>query len=157
MAGAAADERAQAGDQLFGLEGLGEIIVGARIEARDLVRPAVARGEHEDGHVLAFLAPLVEHGEPVHLGQAEIEDDGVIGFVGAEEMTVLAIGGEIDRIARAFERRAELPPQIGFVFDDQDAHVVPSVKSVIAFPTREVATKLRKLNGIAGRGKCEKG
>ena len=37
-------------------------------------------------------------------------------------MAVLAVGGEIDRITRAFERRAQLPAEIGFVFDDQNAH-----------------------------------
>ena len=37
-------------------------------------------------------------------------------------MAVLAVGGEVDGIARALERRAQLPPEIGFVFDDQDTH-----------------------------------
>ena len=37
-------------------------------------------------------------------------------------MAVLAVGGEIDRIARAFERGPQLPAQIGFVLDDQDPH-----------------------------------
>ena len=118
----AADQRAQAGDQLLGLERLGEIIVGAGIEPRDLVRPAVARGQHQHRHLAAFLAPAVEHGEPVDLGQAEIEDHRVIAFGRAEIMAVLAVGGEVDGIARAFERRAQLPAEIGFVFDDQDAH-----------------------------------
>src|SRR3990167_795428 len=36
-----ADQRAQAGDQFLGLEGLCEIVVGAGIESGDLVRPAV--------------------------------------------------------------------------------------------------------------------
>ena len=37
-------------------------------------------------------------------------------------MAVLAVGREIDGIAGALERRAELAPEIGFVFDDQNAH-----------------------------------
>ena len=37
-------------------------------------------------------------------------------------MAVLAVGGEVDRIARALERRAQLPPEIGLVFNDQDTH-----------------------------------
>ena len=37
-------------------------------------------------------------------------------------MAVFAVGGEVDRITGALERRAQLPPQIGFVFDDQNAH-----------------------------------
>ena len=37
-------------------------------------------------------------------------------------MAILPIGGEVDRIARTFERRAQLAAEIGFVFDDQDTH-----------------------------------
>jgi hypothetical protein len=40
-------------------------------------------------------------------------------------VAVLAVGREVDRIARAFERRAELATEIGFVFDDQNAHSCP--------------------------------
>ena len=67
-------------------------------------------------------SPAVEHGQSVHLGQAEIEDDRIIGLGRAEIMAVLAIGGEIDRITGAFEGGAQLAAQIGFVLDDQDPH-----------------------------------
>ena len=70
----------------------------------------------------AFLAPAVEHGQAVDFGQPEIEDHRVIALGRAEVMAVLAVGGEIDGIAGAFERRAQLAPEIGFVFDDQNAH-----------------------------------
>jgi hypothetical protein len=40
-------------------------------------------------------------------------------------MALLAIGGEIDRIARAFQRVTELLPQVRFVLDDQKSHVFP--------------------------------
>src|SRR3546814_4701546 len=52
---------------------LGEIIVGTGIEPRYLVRPAIARGEHQHGHRALLLAPAVEHRQPVDLGQAEVE------------------------------------------------------------------------------------
>ena len=76
------------------------------------------------GMLRAFLAPAVEHGQPVDLGQAEVEDDRVVVFGRAEIMAVLAVGGEIDGIAGAFERRAQLAPEIGFVLDDQNAHAM---------------------------------
>ena len=37
-------------------------------------------------------------------------------------MAVLAVGGKIDGVTRALERRAQLAPKIGFVLDDQNAH-----------------------------------
>ena len=125
IARGAADQGAQPGDQFLGLERLGDIVVGAGIEAGHLVRPAVARGEHQDRGGLAFLAPAVEHGQPVDLRQAEIEDDRVILLVGAEIEALLAIGGEIHRIARAFQRVAELLPQVRLILDDQQSHVIP--------------------------------
>jgi hypothetical protein len=38
-------------------------------------------------------------------------------------MAILPVGGEIDGIARALERRAQLPAKVRFVFDDENAHV----------------------------------
>src|SRR3546814_16029250 len=61
--------------------------------------------------------------QPVDLGQAEVEYHGVIGFGRAQEMPFLALGGEVDRIARAFERVLELLAQAGLILDDQNAHV----------------------------------
>src|SRR3546814_3733477 len=58
--------------------------------------------------------------QPVDLGQAEVEYHGVIGFGRAQEMPFLAIGGEVDRIARAFERVLELLAQAGLILDDQN-------------------------------------
>src|SRR3546814_15278748 len=46
-----------------------------------------------------------------------------LGFGRAQEMPFLAIGGEVDRIARAFERVLELLAQAGLILDDQNAHV----------------------------------
>src|SRR3546814_11364516 len=84
-----------------------------------LFRSAIARGEHQHGHRALLLAPAVEHRQPVDLGQAEVEYHGVIGFGRAQEMPFLAIGGEVDRIARAFERVLELLAQAGLILDDQ--------------------------------------
>src|SRR3546814_12723711 len=94
----------------------------AGVEPRHLVRPAVARGEDEHGKIALFLAPAVEHGQPVDLAQAEVEDRGVIILGRAEEMAVLAVGREIDGIAIAFERGLELGPQRRFVFDTHNPH-----------------------------------
>ena len=70
----------------------------------------------------AFLAPAVEDGQAVDFGQAEVEHDRVVAFGRAQEMPLLAVGGEVDGIACALQRGAELLAQIGFVLDDQYAH-----------------------------------
>src|SRR3954454_22589704 len=48
---AAAQQRAQAGKELLALEGLDEVVVGARVQALDARLQGVAGGEHEDRHV----------------------------------------------------------------------------------------------------------
>src|SRR6185369_13337739 len=106
------------GNQFLGLEWLCEVIVGSRVEACDLVRPAVTRRQNEHGHLPPFLSPAIEDGESVDLRQAQVEDYRVVVFGRAQIVSVLAVGREVDGIARALESRAKLTPEIGFVFDD---------------------------------------
>ena len=125
VARGAADQRAQAGNQFLGLERLGDIIVGAGIEARYLVRPAVARGQHEHRGSLALFAPAVENGQPVDFRQTEIEHDRVVILGLSEKEAFLAVARRVDRITRPFERVLQLLAEIGFVLDDQNAHCDP--------------------------------
>ncbi len=90
---------ADAGQQLLHVEGLGHVVVGSRIHAGDLVAPAVAGGEDDDGHVALGAAPLLEHADAVHLGQAGVEDDEVVRLGLAEEEAVLAVESGVDGVA----------------------------------------------------------
>ena len=123
MAGRAAQQRADARQHLLEMEGLGDVVVGAGVEALHLVAPAVARGEHQHRHGAAGAPPGLEHRDAVHLGQADVEDDGVIGLGLAEEVALLAVEGAIDHIARVGERGGELPVEIGIVLDDEETQV----------------------------------
>ena len=71
-----AQDGPDAGDQLARAERLGQVVVGAELEAEQLVELVVAGGEHDDrdGRVAAELAGDVE---PVEPGQAEVEHDEV--------------------------------------------------------------------------------
>jgi hypothetical protein len=40
-----------AGEELFDVEGLGDVVVGAGVEGDDLVAAAGSAEEHDDGHV----------------------------------------------------------------------------------------------------------
>ena len=63
-------------------------------------------------------------------------------------MAVLAVGGEVDRIAGALERRAQLPPEIGFVLDDQDAHAMSSLGNRFADSNTREAERLLDRNEL---------
>ena len=125
MAGAAAHQRAHAGQHFLHVEGLGDIVVGAGIEARHLVAPAVARGEDQHRHLAPGPAPFLEDADAVEHRQAEIEHHRVIGFGVAEEVALLAVRGLVDDIARIGEGGHQLPVQIGIVFNDKHAHLFP--------------------------------
>jgi len=103
-AGGAAQQRAQPCQQFFGMERLGQIIIGPGIKACHLVAPAIARGQDQDWHHLAGLAPILQYRDAIHLGQAEIQDHRVIRFGVTQEMTFLAIFGAVDHIAGISQR-----------------------------------------------------
>ena len=125
VTGRPAGQRAQTSQQFFGMEGLGEIVVGARVEAGDLLRPAVARRQDQHGKALAGLAPALQHRHPVHLGQAEIQHDDIIGFGIAQEMAILAIQRGVHGIAGILKGTPKLAVQVRIVFNDKRTHLFP--------------------------------
>ena len=121
VAGSAAHLGADARQQLLHVEGLGDVVVGAGVHAGHLVAPAVAGGEDDHRHLALGAAPLLEHADAVHLRQAGIEDDDVVGLGLAEEVAFLAVEGRIDGVARVRQGRTQLAIEIAIILDDQDA------------------------------------
>ena len=121
VAGRAAQQRAHARQHFLEMKWLGDIIVGAGVEALHLVAPAVARGQHEHRHGAAGAAPGFQDRDAVHLRQADIENDRVVGFGLAEIMALLAVEGAIDDIAGVGQRGGELAVEIGVVLDHEEA------------------------------------
>ena len=104
------------------MEGLGDIIVGARIEPLHLVAPAVTRGQNEHRHLFLIAAPFLEHADAVQHGQAKVEDDCIIGLRLAQIVAFLAILGAVNHVACVGESGNKLTVQVGVVFDNEDAH-----------------------------------
>ncbi len=81
----------QVRQQFLEAERLGQIVVGAEVEALDAVLDRVARAEDHHRFVEAGLAPFAQQVEPVAVGQAQVEHDGVVtGF--AQGIARLAAG-----------------------------------------------------------------
>ena len=127
VADRAAQQRADARQHFLEMEGLGDIVVGAGVEALHLVAPAVARGQHQHRHGAAGAAPRLDHRDAVHLGQADVEDDRVVGLGLAEVMALLAVEGAVDHVAGIGQRGRELAVEIGVVLDDEQAQVFPQL------------------------------
>ena len=130
MAGGAAHQRPQPRQHLLHMERLGDVIVGAGVDALDLVAPPVAGGQDQDRHRAPGLAPRLEDRDAVALGQADVEHDRVIGLGVAAKPAFLAIESAVDRIARRLERGGDLAIEIAIVFDNQKSHPLPHLPDV---------------------------
>ena len=131
VADRAAQQRAHARQHFLEMEGLGHVIVGAGVEALHLVAPAVARGQHEHRHGAPIAPPGFQHRDAIHLWQADVEDDGVVGLELAQIMAFLAVEGAIDDIAGVGQRGGELAVEVGVVLDDEKAQGIISGWSIV--------------------------
>ena len=115
---AAAQERAQPGEQLLALERLDEVVVGAGVEALDARLDRVARGEHEDRHVVGG-AQAPRDLDAVELRQPEVEDHevGVVGRGLVERG--LAVAGDAHVVAVQPQRALEDLGDLVVVLDDE--------------------------------------
>ena len=121
VTGRAAQQRANPRQHFFEMKGLGDIVVGAGIEALHLVAPAVARGEDQNRHHPLVAAPCLQHRDAVHLRQADVENDGVIGLAVAEEVPLLAVERPVDHITGIRQRGRQLTVEIGVILDNEQA------------------------------------
>ena len=133
MAGGTPQQRPNTGEHFLEVKRLRHVIVRPGIEALDLVAPAIPRGEDQDGHGAAGSTPRLEHGESVHLRQADVQDHGIIRFALAEIVPLLAVEGTIDRIAGIGESRRELPIEIRIILDHEETQ--GEILPLIAMPT----------------------
>src|SRR5262245_39547886 len=163
VAGRTPQECADACENLLEMKGLCDVIVGTSIEALDLVAPAVARRKDEDWHRPAGAAPSLEHRDAVHLGQTDIEDNGVIGLAFAEKMALFAVEGTIDDITCVDERRRKLPVEVRIVLDHEETQgqasyqcgqhrftQAESAAAAVTLPLHKIAGKVEK--GRQGAG-----
>jgi hypothetical protein len=73
----AAQQGAQTSQQFREREGLGEVVIGARIEALDPISDGVTSGQYQDRHVVAGLAQRAGGFDAVEPGHHHIHDDDI--------------------------------------------------------------------------------
>ena len=120
LGAAPAQQRPDPRQELLEGERLGEVVVRARVEARDPVGHAVPRGQHQDRRPdRPLLAQRPADREAVPLRQHHVEDDEVVGRSPRGQVEGRrAVGGDLDRIAfllaapagRSSRPCARLPP-----------------------------------------------
>ena len=121
-AGGVAERHADSREQLAGAERFAHVVVGARVERRDLVALLTARRQHDHGHGGPF-AYATDHVQAIHVGQAEVDDDDV-RLTGADLDHAIGSGRRLEEpIALPLERGPEEFADLGLVLDDDDDRV----------------------------------
>jgi hypothetical protein len=117
--------------QLLEVEGLGEVVVGAGIEAFDAVVDGAARGQHEDGGAKARGAKFAADGVAVLHRQHDIEDDDVVLVDGGLVEGLFAVAGDIDGIGLFAEAFGDKSGDPGLVFNQQNPHAERPSSSIV--------------------------
>src|SRR6266849_1270466 len=119
----AAEQRFDARQQFARAERLGDVIVGAHLQAHDAVGFFAARGEHEDGETIERIIPAdfpanVEAGKP---RKHEVEKQEIRRRFLEGAQAAAAVEGGVD--LKTFIRKvvANQFDDIAVVFDDQNA------------------------------------
>jgi len=115
-------ERRDARDELFGCEGLREVIVGADREAEHAIGHRVARGEHQHGLLAATRAQLAQPAESIHPRQPDVQHEEVHLGDAKGRIRRFRARDRVDHVARAAQRFGEAVGQQVVVFDDEHAH-----------------------------------
>jgi hypothetical protein len=118
----AAKEGTDAGEELGEGKRFDEIVVRAAIESGDAISYAVAGSEHKDRGVAASSAELTTEGKPIHLGEHDIEDDGVIVVIDSEGETRFSVVGDITGISPFGETLSNKCGELRLIFDDEYTH-----------------------------------
>lgn len=128
--GIAPMQRLEARGQLDERKGLGEIVVGAVLQAADAVVDIAECAQHQHRRGLAALAQRLQHLDAVHFRQHAVEDDGVERLLRRVEARA-SVGGDFHGVAVARQALNQEVAHFRIVLDDQDFHC-----AVDALPTR---------------------
>jgi D-alanyl-D-alanine carboxypeptidase/D-alanyl-D-alanine-endopeptidase (penicillin-binding protein 4) len=127
----APQERTHARPELVQAEGLGQVVVGARVEPGDAVGNGVARRDDQHAHPVAGPADLLQQVEAALARQPEVEQHQAVGLRarGERRPPGLAVAHPVDRVAVLLQRLLQRLADHGVVFDEEDAHGSPSADS----------------------------
>ena len=115
----ATQQRVHARDQLLQVGRLDDIVVGARLEAGDLVARRIARREDQHRYAETCVAKLAQHLEPAHRRQADIEDDAGVLPRACTRQSGTTVAHPVHLVPCMLERGLQAGAQQGIVLDEQ--------------------------------------
>ncbi len=142
-----------AGDQLFAVERLGHVIVGAETEAADLAVHLGNAREDQDRRLHLGDAQFLEHVVTVHVREVEVEQDDIVIIQLAQIEALFAKIGRID--IEAFGGQHELDRFCcgRLVFDQQYSHGRPPCPDLPwLVPVGKKPSPVLPRSGVNGKG-----
>src|SRR5438105_1599851 len=116
-----AQYRVDPGEKLARIEGLGQVVIGAHLQADDAVDIVALGGEHDDRRCRGLRAQPPADGKPVLAWQHEIEDHQVVALACELLVHAARIGHRLHLVALAAEVAHQEIAQALVVVDDEDA------------------------------------
>jgi hypothetical protein len=103
----AAEHGLDAREELHEAERLGHVVVGAELQADDLVDLLPARGQHDHRSPAPVPAQLLADIEAAFLRQHDVEHDQVVISARREPQTFVAVAGHLDGVFLELEAVAQ--------------------------------------------------
>jgi hypothetical protein len=119
----AAHHGADVGFEFAQVEGFGQVMVGAAVEADDLVVLRVAGGKDDHRGPVVALAQFAQDGNAVLFRQAEVKDTGIVAVVGQGAQRHFAVPDPVDGIAGQHQTGAYAVAEELVVFNQQDSQL----------------------------------
>jgi hypothetical protein len=120
----AAQHRRDPQHQLSRTERLGDVVVGAQLEAEHAILLLAQRGEHHDGQVGRLSAESSADLQTTEAGEHEVEDHDVGNPPRHRVQRLLAVAGHLDQVARAVQVARHHVPHHHVVVDDEGERLV---------------------------------
>jgi D-alanyl-D-alanine carboxypeptidase/D-alanyl-D-alanine-endopeptidase (penicillin-binding protein 4) len=120
--GTAAEQGAQTCLEFGNGEGFGHVVVAAAFEAEDSLIDGAAGGEDKNRRRNALRAKTLDQIEAIAIGEAEIDDEGVVDTFEGEPLGFAALGAGIDAEARLGEGAGKKITNGVVVLNDQQPH-----------------------------------
>ena len=117
----AAEQRLDARQQLAHVERLGQVVVGAELEADDAVDDLPARGQHQQRRLHAASAEVAADVEAVLARQRDVEDQQIELRPRAHFHGRVAVEGDVDVVAFALQTVAQRDHEAVLILDEEDA------------------------------------
>src|SRR4030067_2204680 len=135
------EDRFHPGDELFGRERLGDVIIGAQLQAQDLVGLIAPGGDHDhrDGSPLLLPPQELADLQPIDIGEHEIKKDQVGDVFLQRIEKTLTIGKAVRPEARPLEMESDEVDDIRLIIDHGNELVHGMRLAYYTLPENEMA------------------